>query len=74
MLMKECLLKVWMIIKQLILSDSSVIETALDKDKQKRKDQAATDAGERSQPRRLAAVRARRQIQQQLNDDMTGQD
>ena len=43
-------------------------------DKQKRKDPAVTDAGERSQPRRLAAVRARRQIQQQLNDDMTGQD
>ena len=43
-------------------------------DKQKRKDQGVSDAGERSQPRRLAAVRARRQIQQQLNDDMTGQD
>ena len=43
-------------------------------DKQKRKDPAVTDAGERSQPRRLAAVRARRQIQHQLNDDMTGQD
>ena len=43
-------------------------------DKQKRKDPAVTYSGERSQPRRLAAVRARRQIQQQLNDDMTGQD
>ena len=43
-------------------------------DKQKQKDSAVTDAGERSQPRRLAAVRARHQIQQQLNDDMTGQD
>ena len=43
-------------------------------DEQKRRDPPVTGKGERSQPRRLAPVRARRQIQQQLNDDMTGQD
>ena len=40
-------------------------------DEQKPEDPPVADAGGRSQPRREAAVRARHQIQQQLNDDMT---
>ena len=43
-------------------------------DEQKRTDPTVTGAGERSQPRRLAAVKARHQIRQQLNDDLTAQD
>ena len=40
-------------------------------DEQKPVDPPVADAGGRSRPRREAAVRARHQIQQQLNDDMT---
>ena len=43
-------------------------------DEQKLKDPPVTGACGRSQPRRLAAVRTSFQFQQQLNDDMTGQD
>ena len=43
-------------------------------DKKKREDQPVTGACVRSQPRRLAAVRIRQHVQQQLNDDMTDQD
>ena len=43
-------------------------------DEQMRTDPPVTGAGERSQPRRLAALRARHQIQQQLNDDLSAQD
>ena len=42
-------------------------------DEQKQKDPPVTSKGERCQPRRQAAVRAGRQIQHQLNDDVTGQ-
>ena len=49
-------------------------EGGIVEDEQKPEDPPVADAGGRSQPRREAAVRARHQIQQQLTDEMTGQD
>ena len=49
-------------------------EGGIVEDEQKPEDPPVADAGGRSQPRRKAAVRARHQIQQQLTDEMTGED
>ena len=49
-------------------------EGGIVEDEQKPEDPPVADAGGRSRPRREAAVRARQQIQQQLTDEMTGQD